>query len=41
VEDIASALGIVVTYFDIDEYELMIVQDPQGELITIKINYNG
>jgi hypothetical protein len=30
-------LGIVFTTFTIDDYEIYIFQDPEGELITLKI----
>jgi len=37
-----ESLGIVISYFEVGEdYELMIVQDPYGELITIKVNYKA
>jgi len=40
-EDLESFYGLVVSYFDLEEYELMVVQDGEGELITLKVLYNG
>ena len=41
IKDIVHEFGLVVSYFDLDEYELMIIQDGNGELITLKVIYNG
>jgi len=30
---------IVPSYFEIDDMEIVILQDKNGELLTIKINY--
>lgn len=30
--------GLVLTYFSIDIYEILVVQNPNGNLITIKID---
>tara|TARA_R100000995_G_scaffold65334_1_gene34359 strand:- start:672 stop:785 length:114 start_codon:yes stop_codon:yes gene_type:complete len=30
--------GFVLTYFSTDVYEILIVQDPEGNLLTIKID---
>ena len=38
-DDIADHFGLVISYFDLDDYELMIIQDENGELITLKIGY--
>mgnify|MGYP003628329452 CR=1 FL=1 len=32
---------LVPTYFTVDMYEIVIVQDSHGNALTIKINYNG
>ena len=32
---------LVPTYFDIRGYEIVVLQDPYGNVLTIKINYNG
>ena len=29
--------GLVLSYFSIDLYELIIIQDPYGNLLTLKI----
>ena len=39
-DDIAKYFGLVISYFDIEDYEIMIIQDDQGEFITIKIGYH-
>jgi hypothetical protein len=36
-----SDLQIVLTTFEMDPYEILILQDSYGELITIKIFRNG
>jgi len=28
---------LVPSYFDINGYEIVVIQDPQGELLTLKI----
>jgi len=38
---IAQEYGLVISYWDIEPYELMIIQDNDGELITLKVIYNG
>lgn len=32
---------LVPTYFHIQGYEIVVLQDPYGNALTIKINYNG
>ena len=32
---------LVPTYFNVGVYEIVILQDPFGNALTIKINYNG
>ena len=29
--------NLVVTYYTIDEYDILIIQEPNGDLLTIKI----
>lgn len=31
----------VPTYFTVGAYEIVILQDPQGNALTIKISYDG
>ena len=33
--------GLVLSYYSIDIYEILIVQDSKGELITVKIDEYG
>jgi hypothetical protein len=30
---------LVISIFDVEEYEIIIIQDPNGNLINIKTNY--
>ena len=39
-DEIADHFGLVISYFDLEDYELMIIQDENGELITLKIGYD-
>jgi len=32
---------IVPTYFNVGKYEIVVLQDPQGNALTIKISYDG
>lgn len=32
---------LVISYFSIEDYEILIIQDTQGKLITIKIDNYG
>jgi len=32
---------LVISYFSIEDYEILIIQDTQGKLITIKIDDYG
>lgn len=31
---------LVPSYFSIGPYEIVVIQDPKGNALTIKINYN-
>ena len=32
---------LVISYFSIEDYEILIIQDTEGKLLTIKINDYG
>tara|TARA_R100000951_G_scaffold26046_1_gene22072 strand:+ start:10103 stop:10234 length:132 start_codon:yes stop_codon:yes gene_type:complete len=32
---------LVPSYFTVGVYEIVALQDPEGKVLTIKINYNG
>tara|TARA_R110000744_G_scaffold220801_3_gene339629 strand:- start:4491 stop:4625 length:135 start_codon:yes stop_codon:yes gene_type:complete len=40
-EDDSIFSYIVPSYFFVGDYEIVILQDPKGNALTIKINYNG